>query len=158
MAPIKQTSSGRGGNKGRGSGSSGRGGGRVAGGRGGGGRGGRGGRGRGRGGGRGGTAANRRLDQLPEYLKAEVTNQNHAYTIVNKDDYNTFENGKMLSDQYLAMADKVTHSLSNKGLPITSHNILSHLLSDITLLKVIEYTNEELARQGQPITNLTEFK
>ena len=64
----------------------------------------------------------------------------------------------MLSDQYLAMADKVTFSLSNKGLPVTSHNILSHLLSDITLLKVIEYTNEELVRQGQPITNLTEFK
>ena len=104
------------------------------------------------------------IDNLPDYLKAfstgwtEITKENHPYTIVDKDDYNTFENGKHLSEMYVRMADSVTSTLSKKGLPVTSHNILSHLLSDIALLKIIEYTNEELVIMGHPITNLTEFK
>ena len=62
-----------------------------------------------------------------------------------------------MSEIYLNMAQKVTSNLSQKGVTCTSYNIFSHIPSDITFLKIIEYTNQELVLMGHPITNLLEL-
>ena len=72
------------------------------------------------GGGRG-DAAPSFLDQLSDSLKVfstgwkEITKEDEAYTIVKKEEYNSFENGKYRSEIYLNMTQKVTSSLSQKG-------------------------------------------
>ena len=104
------------------------------------------------------------MDILPESLKAfangweEITKVNEPYTIVKKDDLLPCNNGKNLSKIYLNMAEKVTKSLNESGFTCTSYNIFTHLLSNIALMKIIEYTNQELVIMGHPITTLIEFK
>ena len=120
---------------------------------------------RGRGRGRAGGHAASPYDALPEGLRAfrdgwsEITKYNEPYRIVKKGDVNEHDdNGSNLAEMYLWMADKMTTSLTQSGFTSTSYNIFTHLLSDIVLLKIIEYTNHDLVLKGHPITNLLEFK
>ena len=124
------------------------------------------GRGRGRGRGRNGEGATvSRYDVLPESLKAftngwvEVTQVNQPFNIIRKIDENpSDDNGQHLASIYLDMAQKMTTSLTQSGVSCTSYNIFTHLLSDIPVLQIIEYTNQELVIKGYPITNIIEFK
>ena len=68
------------------------------------------------------------------------------------------DNGKDLSKIYLDMAEMTTMSLSQNGFSCTSYNIFTHLLLDIAILKIIEYTNQQLVIKGHPITNVIQFK
>ena len=89
----------------------------------------------------------------------EITQANQLYNIAKKTDANTCdEHGKHLSKIYLDMAEMITTSLSQDGFSCTFYNIFTHLLSDIAILKIIEYTNQELVLKGHPNRNMTEFK
>ena len=89
----------------------------------------------------------------------EVTQVNEPYNIIRKTDENpSDDNGQHLASIYLDMAEKMTTSLTQSGFSCTSYNIFTHLLSDIPVLQIIEYTNQELVIKGYPITNIIEFK
>ena len=150
--------SGRGRGRGRGASGRGRGGG---GGREASGRGTSTGRGRGGRGGRGGQDDDE-LAVLPESLRAfsgwtEIT-KDIGYEIVMKEYYNGFENGRHMCQIYENMADRVVRAINRKGMPLNTYSIFSHLLSDVAILTIVEYTNEQLVINGYAPTNLLEFK
>ena len=59
---------------------------------------------------------------------------------------------------YLNMANQIIGVLSSKGLDCTTTNIITLLLSDTVIIKLSEYTTEQLVKSGYDPTNAHEFK
>ena len=56
------------------------------------------------------------------------------------------------------MADRVVRAIRRKGLTVNTYNIFTHLLSDVALFTVVNYTDEQLLIKGYPATWLLDFK
>ena len=106
--------------------------------------------------GRGGTDQSL-LDKLIETLNAfstgweEIIKEDVQYAIVMEDECNGLENGNHMSDMDLKMTEKVSISLSWKVVSVTLFSVFYHMMSDIALLKIIKYTNQDLILIGNSV-------
>ena len=106
--------------------------------------------------GRGGTNQSL-LYKLIETLNAfsddweEIIKEDVQYAIVMEDECNGLENGNHMSDMDLKMTEKVSISLSWKVVSVTLFSVFYHMMSDIALLKIIKYTNQDLILIGNSV-------
>ena len=88
----------------------------------------------------------------------EMIREQISFRIMMEVDYNDIDNVDIMMTAYLNMANQIIRSLSKKVLYCTMTNVFTHLLSDRVIIKLLEFTNEQLIKLGYFPTNVHGFK
>ncbi|KAG7370538.1 hypothetical protein IV203_019108 [Nitzschia inconspicua] len=88
----------------------------------------------------------------------EVTVTNVAYEVVLEGDFlDSYASDKMCS-AYREMGKKISDTLTSRGKEVTNVTILDHLLGDVALSRIEDYTTQMLVKKNLPPLVPFEFK